>query len=428
MRGQRIVVLGGGFGGVAAARTARALLDRSHEVTLVDRNRRTYLCGSLPLLIVGEKESAKVSRSLGLLANRGVRYVQAEVAAIDVAGRTVTTSAGVLEYDHLVLALGASYDWDAVPGSAGAYSFYNIETARRLRRRLASFRSGSVVIAVSGLPYKCPPAPFEAAMVLDWAFRQRGIRREVQLDVFTPEPAPLPVAGPDAAARLGRALDRKGIQLHTGAAVTGVSSNGREAEFSDGSSVRAGLVITVPLHRVAPVVQEAGLAGPNGWVPAAPATLETSQPGVYAIGDVNAVPMANGRPLPKAGVFASAEGETVGRNIAAAIDGTEPAEFPGIGHCFIAYGGTQAGMVKGEFLSEGKPRVSLQPATARGFRAKERFERDSLAASRTPLACPPRSVATLLGAPRRPSESCLGAFSVSRTRRHRQVADNQPFQ
>ena len=98
--------------------------------------------------------------------------------------------------------------------------------------------------------------------------------------------------------------------------------------------------------------------------------------GFYAIGDVNAVPMANGWPLPKAGVFASSEGETVGRNIAAAIVGTEPAEFPGVGHCFIACSGAQAGKVKGEFLSEGKPRVSLQPATARGFRAKERFERD----------------------------------------------------
>ena len=171
MARKKIVVLGGGFGGVSAARVARTLLGREHTVTLIDRSRRTYLCGSFPLLIVGEREASKVSRSLGSLANRGIEYTQTEVEAIDVEGRTVTTSDRTLEYDYLVLAPGAAYDWDAVPGSASAYSFYSIESARRLRRKLSFFRKGRVVIAVSGTPYKCPPAPFEAALILDWAFK-----------------------------------------------------------------------------------------------------------------------------------------------------------------------------------------------------------------------------------------------------------------
>ena len=145
MTGRKIVVLGGGFGGTAAARTARAALGFEHEVTLVDRNRRTYLCGSFPLLIVGEREAMKVSRSLGSMANRGVNYLQAEIEAIALESRTVATSEGALEYDYLVVAPGAVYDWDAVPGSAGAYSFYDLETARRLRRRLNSFRKGRIL-------------------------------------------------------------------------------------------------------------------------------------------------------------------------------------------------------------------------------------------------------------------------------------------
>ena len=134
--GKKVVVVGGGFGGVAAARTARSLLGREHPVTLVDRNGRTYLCGSFPLLIVGERETSKVSRSLGLLANRGIDYLQAEVASIDISSKTVATGAGTLEYDYLVVAPGASYAWEAVPGAASAYSFYDLETSRRLRRRL----------------------------------------------------------------------------------------------------------------------------------------------------------------------------------------------------------------------------------------------------------------------------------------------------
>ena len=374
--GQKVVVVGGGFGGVAAARMVRSLLDRQHEVTLVDRERRTFLCGSFPMLIVGERRPTGVSRSLGLLANRGVRYLQAGVTGIDVASKTVTTSAGKMDYDYLVLAPGAAYDWDAVPGASSAYSFYDIHSARRLRRKLAAFRRGRVIIAVSSVPYKCPPAPFEAAMVLDWAFKRRGVRADIELHVYTPEPMPLPVAGPEANPRLVRAMERKGVIVHTGAAVTEVAPNGREMAFGDGSGMDCDLAITVPTHRAPPVVAAAGLSGAPGWIVASPKTLETSHKGVYCVGDANTVPMANGKPLPKAGVFASSAGETVGRNIAAAINNTEPTEFPGVGQCFISHSGSLAGTIRGQFLAEGKPNVEIQPATARGHRARERFERD----------------------------------------------------
>ena len=376
MPGKKVVVIGGGFGGAAAARTARALLGRDHEVILVDRSRRSYLCGSFPLLIVGERESAKVSRSLGSLSRRGVRCVEAEVEQVDTASRTITTAAGKQEYDYLVLAPGAVYDWDAVPGARTAYSFYNIETARLLRRKLNTFRSGRVVIAVSALPYKCPPAPYETAMVLDWALTRRGVRGDVELHVFTPEPMPLAVAGPQAGARLVSDLQGRGIQTHTNAAIKEVSSDGRQALFTDGTTMDAGLVITVPTHRPPPLMRAAGLVGVSGWVDVKPDTLETKIPGVYAIGDVNNVPMANGRGIPKAGVFASSEGETVGQNIAAAINGTAPTAFPGVGLCFILYGGDQAGAIRGEFLARERPNVSLQPPTREGYQAKEQFEED----------------------------------------------------
>jgi sulfide:quinone oxidoreductase len=376
MPGKNIVVIGGGFGGAAAAQTAGALLGRDHQVTLVDRSRRGYLCGSFPLLIVGERESTKISRSLGSLTRRGVRLWEAEIESVDTASRTVTTSAGKLEYDYLVLAPGAVYDWDAVPGAKSAYSFYNIETARRLRRKLASFGKGRVIIAVPSLPYKCPPAPFETAMVLDWAFTRRGVRRDVELHVFTPEPMPLAVAGPQASAKLVSDLQGKGIQTHTNLAIKEVSRDGRQALFSDGSTLDAGLVITVPTHRPSPLVRAAGLVGPSGWVDVKPDTLETKVAGVYAIGDVNNVPMANGRGIPKAGVFASAEGEIVARNIAASINGTAPTAFSGVGYCFILYGGDQAGAVRGEFLASERPRVNLEPPSGEGYRAKEQFEAD----------------------------------------------------
>ncbi|MBI4306690.1 MAG: NAD(P)/FAD-dependent oxidoreductase [Chloroflexi bacterium] len=376
MPGKKVVVLGGGFGGARAAITARRLLSPEHEVTLIDRSRRTYICGSMPLLIVGEKDALKASRSLGQIRNRGVKYVQAEVTQFDPENRVLRTGPAKYEYDYLVLAAGAEYDWDAVPNARAAYSFYNLDTARRLRRALAAFNRGKIAIAISGLPYKCPPAPFEAAMIIRWALEESGRSNGSEIHLFTPEPAPIPVAGPEASACVAADLASRRIQLHPNAGLKEITADGRAASFTDGSNVEADLIITVPVHRVARVVAESGITDGKAWVPVSPASLETARTGVYAIGDSNMVMMANSRALPKAGIFASAQGEVAGRNIAAAINGTAPAKFSGEGYCFIAYSGREAGRVTGNFLAPGKPEVEFEQPSRSGFRAKERFESD----------------------------------------------------
>ena len=377
MTGKKILVLGGGFGGASAARTARALLPAEHEVTLVDRNRVTHLSGMNPLLVVGERDVRKTGRSLGQLANRGIKFVEAGINRVDTADQVVQTSSGTFEYDYLVVALGADYDWDAVPGARAAYSFYNLETARRLRRRLSRFKRGKIAFLVARPPYKCPPAPLETAMILNWHFRRLGIRHDVELMVAIPEPGPLGVAGPDASKSVRAELDRRGVELRTQAGVTEVSANGREAQLADGSSVQADVIATVPVHVVPQVVREAGLTDGKPWTPVNNDTLETSTGDVFAIGDVNVVPFGDGFAVPKAGVFASAQGEKVGEIIASRVLGTDPpGRYEGHGGCFLAVSGTQSSLISGEFLAPGGADISLSAATASGMRGKERFERD----------------------------------------------------
>lgn len=376
MPGKKVVVLGGGFGGVRAAITARRLLPPDYEVTLLDRRRRTYICGSMPLLIVGEKEALKASRSLGQISNRGVNYVETEVERVDTQRRSVKTRAGEFPFDFLVMALGAEYDWDAVPNSRAGHSFYDLATAQRLRNALSGLKRGRIIVAVASTPYKCPPAPFEGAMMMRWASRNRGVEAAVQIDLYTPEPAPIPVAGPEASACVAADLTRSGITLHANAAVKELAKDGQSASFTDGSSADADLIVTVPVHRMARVAAESGIAGGKPWIQVNPQTLETSIPGIYAIGDVNVVPMANGRPLPKAGIFASTEGEVVAQDIAAKVAGGPKPTFTGEGYCFIAYSGKEAGRVSGQFLAADRPRVEFEQPSQKGFRAKERFEQD----------------------------------------------------
>jgi sulfide:quinone oxidoreductase len=375
--GKKVVILGGGFGGVAAARMARSLLPVEHSVTLIDRSRVTRLCGMNPMLIVGERDVRKTGRSLGQLANRGIEFVESEIDSIDSAGKTVKTGSGTFEYDYLIVGLGASYDWDAVPGSDVAYSFYNLETARRLRRRLSRFRRGRLAISVAAPPYKCPPAPFETAMMIHWYFRRRGIRRDAEIIMTIPEPAPLAIAGPVASAHLRNDLERRGIELRTGAGLTSVTTDAMEAGYSDGSSIAADVIVTVPVHRVPHVVAESGLTNGKPWTPVNAGTLETSTQDVFAIGDVNVVPVGEGRAIPKAGVFAAGQGESVAATIVSRIlDAAPPPQYDGSGECFLAYSATQSASVGGTFLTPDGPQVGLRPPSALGMRSKERFERD----------------------------------------------------
>ena len=376
MSGSKVLVLGGGFGGVQAAISARAALDATHEVTIVDKNRVPHLCGMNPLLIVGERETDKTGRSLGRLANRGINFVEANINSIDTSGQKVETSTGTLDYDYLVIALGAAYDWDAVPGARDAYSFYDFDYARHLRRRLSRIKRGKIVLAAAKPPYKCPPAPFETAMILNWWARRKGIRKDLDISVYIPEPGPLGVAGKEASMRVRSALDQRGIELVTSAGVTEVSPNGQEASFADGSSTVADVIATVPVHKLPDVVAESGVAGGKPWVPVNNATLETSTSNVFAIGDVNVVPSGEFA-IPKAGVFASAQGTKVGEVIASRINEShEPEPYDGVGYCYLAYSGGRSATVGGEFLAEGGPATVLSEPTVSGMKSKDRFERD----------------------------------------------------
>jgi sulfide:quinone oxidoreductase len=354
-----VLVLGGGFGGAQAAIAARGLLDDGHRVTVVDRADESFLCGANPLMVVGERPREGVSRPLSTLAEHGVEVVFDEIVAIDLQGRKVDTSRHALSFDFLVVALGAVYDLDAVPGSSAAHSFYDHAGSVLLSGAVERFEGGRVVIGIAGAPYKCPPAPLETALLFEWHFRRSGISAEIHL--YIPEPAPLAVAGPETAKRVGELLASRGVRLHTQTTVTGVEDSGRQVHFSDGSSLDADLAVVVPAHRAPAVVVESGLTQGKPWVPVDPETLETSAAaGVFAVGDVNSIPIADDRALPKAGVFASAQGRQAAATITSRILGTSPpAPYSGAGSCFFLLSGEEVAEVGGVFLAPGGPQVRL---------------------------------------------------------------------
>jgi sulfide:quinone oxidoreductase len=375
-----ILILGGGIGGVATARALRRRLPRTHRIVLVDREREHVFAPSLLWLMVGARTRQSIARPLDRLRRKGIDVRSGEIERIDPVERRVVVNGEVLSADFLVIALGASLDARAVPGLEQAgHNFYTLAGATRLWEALQQFNAGRLVVLTAAPAYKCPAAPYEAAMLFDAYCRTRGIREAVEIEIYAAEPAPMGTAGPAVSEGVRQLLAARRIGYHPAHQVTNVDASARRLTFADGTQAAFDLLAYVPPHVPPQVARESGLSGEGGWVAVDRHTLETRFAGVYAIGDVVAIPLAMGKPLPKAGVFAHAEGDVVARNIARAITGSgAPARFDGHGECFIEVGGGKAGFGAGDFYAEPAPIVTLHGPNRRWHLAKVLFEKSWL--------------------------------------------------
>jgi sulfide:quinone oxidoreductase len=357
-----IVILGGGVGGLVAANTLRRRLDRKHRVILIDRQAKHVFTPSFLWMMLGWREPSEISRDLSRLGRKGIEVVQEEIREIDPAHRRVSTERQEIAADYLVISLGAEGWLGGVPGLADAgHNLYDLDGTLRLRDALGRFTGGRVAVLIAGLPFKCPAAPYEAAMLIEASLRRRGLRERTQVDVYTPETLPMPVAGKALGEAIKAMVEGKGIGFHPQRKLTAVDAKRGELAFEGGATAAYDLLVVVPPHRCPAVVREAGLTGETGWVPVDKATLETSHERVFAIGDVTAIKLPVGLMLPKAGVFAHAQAEAVAHNIAAAITGRgAPDRFDGAGYCFVEMGDGVAAYAKGNFYAEPAPAVTMR--------------------------------------------------------------------
>ena len=363
-----IVILGGGVGGQVAANDLRGRLSRQHRIVLVEKNARHAYAPSFLWLMTGDRQPEQITRDVRDLLRPGIDMVEAEVRAIDVKAKRVETPAESLVFDYLVIALGAELAPDIIPGLAeSAHSFYTLDGAARLRGALDAFTGGTIALVVSALPYKCPGAPHEGAMLLADIFRRRGLRDKVEIHLFTPESQPMPVAGPGLGDAVRQMLEDRGVRFHPLHKLTAVEPDGRQMHFEGKPPVGYDLLVAIPPHRAPALVRNAGLTNEAGWIPVDPRTLATRHERVYALGDVTAIPIP-GRwkadvplMLPKAGVFAHAQALVVAHRIATEMAGLEVTEtFRGHGFCMLEAGQHAAGVAYGDFYAEPSPRVEVR--------------------------------------------------------------------
>lgn len=377
------LILGGGFGGIACANELRARVPTDHRIVLIDKSPTFRVGATKTWLAIGHPVAESMEYRRDGLKSRGIEVIESEIVRIDPSSRTVQLSDGqTLVGDALVIALGADYAMNAVPGLAeNAHTFYTPEGARRLKPALDAFRGGDVVVLIPRSPFKCPPGPYEGAMMIHDYFKRRGIIAACRMGVWTVEGAPMATAGPQVGQFVKDLLTERGIEFNPLEKTVRVEPG--KVLFEDGEAPYD-LLIAVPPHVAPPVVKATGLCGPSGWIPVEPKTLAVSgHEGVYAVGDINTVPLP-GRfkpdvslAMPKAGVAAASQGRVVASHIAARLSGaSSDASFDGKVFCYMETGDMHAFKASGDFFAIPHPSMQSALPDMRQYESKVEWVRE----------------------------------------------------
>jgi len=358
-----VLVLGAGTGGIVTAKELRKKAGRDTEgnpvkIILFEKEEKNIFQPSLLWLMVGKRKPQQVYRSTKKLAEGGIEIVLGEIENVNPEKISVTVNGKEYQGDYMVISLGVQQTPEHNLNSFG-FDFYTLEGAATFSERLQNFTGGKIAVVVPSLPFKCPAAPYEAAMLIESYISNKGLSNKTEISLYTPEPGPMGVAGKELSGAVRQMVEMKGVKFFPEHQLTAATDS--TLTFSNGKTGEFDLLSFTPKHQCPTVISKTDLVGKSGWIEVHRNTMETQFPNVYAIGDITFIPLEVGKPLPKAGVFAHYQAETVAHNIAQKIRGKDDFKtFNGDGQCFVEIGNGKAGYASGDFYGSPLPIIKMK--------------------------------------------------------------------
>jgi sulfide:quinone oxidoreductase len=372
-----VLILGGGFGGLSAANEIRNNLSSSQiKITVVDK-KDWFMVGFAKLWIIKGKRTFENSiGSLNELTKKEINFLKEEILQIDLQNKNIRTTTKILPYNFLIIALGAVLAPEKIPGlSENGMNLYDHEQLTEIHNKLKKIKYGNIAISIMGMPYKCPPAPFEASLLIDSMLREEGVRDSVQIHFYSPSSITLPTAGPEISQQILNLINSENIVFHDSCKIKSVEKN--KLIFQNGEAI-FDLLLAIPPHVAPKVIYDSGLAKEGGFI-IINRDCKTPFENVYAVGDVTTLTVNDTMAVPKAGVFAEGEAITVAQNIISKIQSKkESSLFNGKGGCFIESGRDTASLIEVDMFSEPKPSTKLTEFTAEHLDEKIQFEKERL--------------------------------------------------
>lgn len=370
-----MLILGGGFGGLAAANEIRNNLSSSQaKITVIDK-KDWFMVGFAKLWIIkGTRTFENSIGSLNQLIKKEINFLKEEILQIDLQNKNIKTTTKILSYDFLIIAMGAVLAPEKIPGlTENGMNLYDHNQLTEIHKKIKKMRSGNIAISIMGMPYKCPPAPFEASLLIDSMLRDEGVRDSIQIHFYSPSPITLPVAGPEISQKILNLINSENIIFHDSCKIKSIEKN--KLIFQNGEAY-FDLLLAVPPHVAPKVIYESGLAKEGGFIPIN-RDCKTPFENVYAVGDVTTLTVTDTMTVPKAGIFAEGEAIAVAQNIISHIQAkNEFSLFDGKGGCFIESGRDTASIIEIDMFSETKPTTKLTESTSKHLDEKIQFEKE----------------------------------------------------
>ncbi len=372
-----VVILGGGFGGLSVANELRNTLSASEvKITIIDK-KDWFMVGFAKLWIInGTRTFENSIGHLNELKKKEINFIRDEILSIEIKDKNVKTTSQQISFDFLVIAMGAKLAPEKISGlEKNGFNLYDHNHLLKIRESLENIKSGKIAICIMDIPYKCPPAPFEASLLIDSMLRKRGIRNSVQIDFYSPAPITLPVAGPKVSEQILELINSEQIVFHKSSKIKSVKP--KKLIFEDGEC-DFDLLIAIPPHIAPKVIYDSGLAKEPGFIPIG-RDCTTSFENVFAVGDVTTLIVTENMVVPKAGIFAEGEGITVAQKIVSKIQSIkESILFDGKGECFVESGRNTASIIEVDMFSQPKSSVNLTDSTSDNLLKKIQFEKERI--------------------------------------------------
>jgi sulfide dehydrogenase [flavocytochrome c] flavoprotein chain len=329
----KIVVIGGGFAGLTAARMAKRY-DKGLDLTVVEVNPTYTACPFSNDVIAGLRDIKEQQFGYGKVAGDGVTLAQTNATGIDATARTVTLANGsILNYDRLILAPGIELRFDALPGYDEAaaqrmpHAWKAGEQTMLLRRQIEAMEDGGVVVIVSPQnPYRCPPGPYERASLIAWYLKAKKPRSKVIIldakDAFSKQ----------------RLFQNAWKQMYPNLEWVSLSMGGKVSSVdpatntlsTDFDKIKAAVANVIPPQKAGRIAEIAGATDRSGWCPIDPVSFESKQvPNVHVIGDA-----AIAGAMPKSAFAANAQAKVCAVAVAKLARGEKPETPKLINTCY----------------------------------------------------------------------------------------------
>jgi sulfide:quinone oxidoreductase len=372
-----VVILGGGFGGLSAANELRNSLSSSQiKITVIDK-KDWFMVGFAKLWIInGTRTFENSIGSLNKLQNKEIDFIKDEIMTINLENKNIETKSQNISFDFLIISMGAILAPQKISGlEENGFNLYDHNQLSEIHDRLGNMKSGKIAIVIMGMPYKCPPAPFEASLLIDSMLRKLGVRDSIQIDFYSPAPITLPAAGTEVSKQILEIISSEKIIFHN---LSKIKSVEHKKLIFENSEADFDLLLAVPPHIAPKVIYDSGLAKEPGFIPI-DRDCKTPFENVFAVGDVTNLVVTENMAVPKAGIFAEGEGITVARNIISKIQSKEESIlFDGKGGCFIESGRNTASVIEVDMFSNPQPSTNITEATADNLSKKLEFEKERL--------------------------------------------------